>query len=101
LLFGIGCCIIIIFYPRQSLFSEHTRIQHVTLVAPQPQELDTGFPASHKARFCAASNFLKMGIQYLNLSSKLAAFRRGYVTWSQDFRGKGSSLRNIFGFLQT
>jgi len=26
----IDCCIIIIFYPRQSLFSEHTRIQHVT-----------------------------------------------------------------------
>ena len=23
--------------------------------------------------------------------SKLTAFRRGYVTWSQDFRGKGSS----------
>jgi len=32
LLFVIDCCIIIIFYPRQSLFSEHTRIQHVTPV---------------------------------------------------------------------
>jgi len=31
LLFAIDCCIIIIFYPRQSLFSEHTRIQHVTI----------------------------------------------------------------------
>jgi len=30
LLFAIDCCIIIIFYPRQSLFSEHTRILHVT-----------------------------------------------------------------------
>jgi len=28
--------------------------------------------------------------------SKLAAFRSGQVTWSQDFRGKGSSLENIF-----
>ena len=31
MLFVIDCCIIIIFYPRQSLFSEHTRIQHVTI----------------------------------------------------------------------
>jgi len=31
LLFAVDCCIIIIFYPRQSLFSEHTRIQHVTI----------------------------------------------------------------------
>jgi len=31
LLFAIDCCIIIIFYPRQSLFSEHTRIQLVTI----------------------------------------------------------------------
>jgi len=30
LLFAVDCCIIIIFYPRQSLFSEHTRIQHIT-----------------------------------------------------------------------
>jgi len=33
LLFAVDCCIIIIFYPRQSLFSEHTRIQHVTVFA--------------------------------------------------------------------
>ena len=32
--------------------------------------------------------------------SRLAAMRRGYVTWSQDFRGKESSLGNIFWFLQ-
>ena len=32
---------------------------------------------------------------------KLAAFRRGWVTLSQDFRGKGSSLLNIFGFYKT
>jgi len=31
---------------------------------------------------------------------KLAAFRRGWVTLSQDFRGKGSSLWDIFWFLQ-
>jgi len=31
LLYFANCCIIIIFYPRQSLFSEHTRIQHVTI----------------------------------------------------------------------
>jgi len=28
-----------------------------------------GFPMSHRRRFCAAPNFLKMGIQYLNVSS--------------------------------
>ena len=33
--------------------------------------------------------------------SRLAATRRGYITWSQDFRGKGSSLWNIFGFYKT
>jgi len=33
-------------------------------------------------------------------ASKLAAFRRGWVSLSQDFRGKGSSLGNIFWFLQ-
>jgi len=29
----------------------------------------TGFPTSHQPRFCAAPNFFKMGIKYLNLSS--------------------------------
>ena len=29
----------------------------------------TNFPTSHQPRFCAAPNFLKMGIKYLNLSS--------------------------------
>jgi len=29
----------------------------------------TGFPTSHQPRFCSATNFLKMGINYLNLSS--------------------------------
>jgi len=29
----------------------------------------TGFPTSHQSRFYAAPNFLKMGIEYLNLSS--------------------------------
>ena len=29
----------------------------------------TGFPTSHRPRFYAAPNFLKMGIKYLNLSS--------------------------------
>jgi len=34
--------------------------------------------------------------------SKLAAFRIGYVALSQNFRGKGSSLGNIFfGFYKT
>ena len=34
--------------------------------------------------------------------SKLAAFGRGWVTLSQDFRGRGSSLGNIFfGFYKT
>jgi len=32
--------------------------------------------------------------------SKLAAFMSGLVIWSQNFRGKGSSLVNIFWFLQ-
>jgi len=31
---------------------------------------------------------------------KLAAFRRGWVSLSQDFRRKGSSLWNIFWFLK-
>ena len=31
--------------------------------------MDTGFPTSHQPRFYAAPNFLKMGINYLNLSS--------------------------------
>ena len=29
----------------------------------------TGFPMSHQPRFCAAPNFFRMGIKYLNLSS--------------------------------
>jgi len=33
--------------------------------------------------------------------SRLAAIRRGEVSSSQDFRGKGSSLENIFGFYKT
>ena len=33
----------------------------------------TGFPTSHQPRFCAAPNFLKMGIKYLNLSSFIQA----------------------------
>jgi len=33
------------------------------------KELDMGFPTSHPPRFYAAPNFLKMGIDYLNLSS--------------------------------
>jgi len=33
--------------------------------------------------------------------SDLAAFRRGWVTFSQDFRGKESSLGNVFGLLKT
>ena len=33
--------------------------------------------------------------------SSLAAIRKGQVNWSQDFRGKGSSLGNIFGFYKT
>jgi len=32
--------------------------------------------------------------------SKLAAFRSGLVTLRPNFRGKGSSLGNIFWFLQ-
>jgi len=51
------------------------------LVAPQRQELSkkcsimmnrksyTGFQISHQPRFYTAPNFLKMGINYLNLSS--------------------------------
>jgi len=33
------------------------------------QELDTGFPVSHQPKFYAAPNFLKMRINYPNLSS--------------------------------
>jgi len=33
--------------------------------------------------------------------SKLAAFRRGYVTWSQDFRGRGRTWGIFFGFYKT
>jgi len=33
--------------------------------------------------------------------SNLAAFTRGWVTLSEDFRGKGSSLWNIFCFYKT
>jgi len=33
--------------------------------------------------------------------SKLAAFRSGQVTLRQNFRGKGSSLGNIFGSFKT
>ena len=33
------------------------------------EELDTGFPTSHQPRFHSAPNFIKMGINYLNLSS--------------------------------
>jgi len=33
--------------------------------------------------------------------SKLAAFRRRQVTLNLDFRGKGSSLGNIFGHYRT
>ena len=40
----------------------------------------TGFPTSHQPRFYAASNFLKMGIKYVNLSY-LRQFRQ-YTTKS-------------------
>jgi len=33
------------------------------------RKLNTGFPTSHWPGFYAASNFLKIGIKYLNLSS--------------------------------
>jgi len=33
----------------------------------------TGFPTNHQPRFYAASNFLKMGIKYKNLSSFIQA----------------------------
>ena len=33
--------------------------------------------------------------------SRLAAIRREKVSFSQDFRGIGSSLENIFGFYKT
>ena len=33
--------------------------------------------------------------------SRLAAIRRGYVSSSEDLRGKGSCLGNIFGFYKT
>jgi len=33
--------------------------------------------------------------------SKLTAFWRGWVSLSQDFRGKELSLGNIFGFFKT
>ena len=33
--------------------------------------------------------------------SKLTAFWRGWVSLSQDFSGKGSSLRNFFVFYKT
>ena len=58
------------------------------LVAPQPQEIDTGFPTSHQPRFYAAHNFLKMGTNYLNLSS-FGQFRQ-YRTKSllQSFSGR-------------
>ena len=34
-------------------------------------------------------------------TSKLTAFWRGWVSLSEDFRGKGSSPENIFGFYKT
>jgi len=38
--------------------------------------------------------------RYKGNVSKLTALRRGWVSLSQDFRGKGSSLGNIFWFLE-
>ena len=52
LLFAVDCCIIIIFYPRQSLFSEHTCIQHVTKVIPQSR---TGSRETPIAEFVVSS----------------------------------------------
>jgi len=42
----------------------------------------TGFPTSHQPRFYAAPNFLKMGINYLNLS--FFAFRVVSTYWQGD-----------------
>ena len=63
------------------------------------------------ARWKARVDFLLSVIEHLFLSltvealqgktSNLAAFRRGWVTLSQNFRGKGSSRGIFFGFYKT
>jgi len=54
-------------------------------------------PIHHNWTFFSSS--YRWGATRQNVS-RLAVTTRGWVTLSQDFRGKGSSLRNIFWFLQ-
>ena len=63
------------------------------------------------ARWKARAEFLLSVIELLFLSltvevlqgkmSKLAAFRSGFVTWSQNFKGKGRPWGIFFGFYKT
>jgi len=51
-----------------------------------------GFLTSHQPRFHAAPNFLKMGINYLNLSPlSVAKLQEGVGHLEARFQGKGSS----------
>jgi len=52
-----------------------------------------------KCNWTSFSISYRWGATRQNVSNH-AAFRRGWVSLSQDFQGKGSSLGNIFWFLQ-
>jgi len=53
----------------------------------------TGLPTSHQPRFYAASNFLKMGIKYLNLSS----FIQVSTIKDEKFAAKFHYIKSVSG----
>ena len=74
---------------------------------PHFEEVRGGVEPWWMARWKARAEFLLSVIELVFLSltvevlqGKTCQNSRGYVTLSQNFRGKGSSLGNIFWFLQ-
>ena len=80
--------------------------RQIQVLYPHFEEVRGGIEPSLMARWKARVEFLLSVIELLFYLLRLRrykgkhAIRRGQVCWSQDFRGKGSSLENIFWFLQ-
>ena len=94
----------------RSLLSKLSKRQQIYVIYPHFEEVRGDVEPWLMARWKARVEFLLSVIELpFSISygrgttrqnvSKLAAFR-GVVSLSQDFRGKGSSLGNIFQFLQ-
>jgi len=88
------------------VLSKLSKIRQIWVFYPHFEEVRGGVEPWLMACWKASVEFLLSVIELLFLSltvealqgkmSKLAAIRRGQVTWSQDIKGKWSSLGNIF-----